>query len=65
MFSGGTQMEEVCHTVLTLEDVLVENTELFIISLATSEPLVTIPIMAVSVLIDDNDGTLSFSALYI
>ena len=58
-------MEEVCHTVSTVDDDFVENTELFIISLTTSEPLVTIPITAVSVLIDDNDGTLSFSALYI
>ena len=58
-------MEEVCHTVSALEDIFVENTELFFISLTTSEPLVTIPIMAVSVLIDDNDGMLSFSALYI
>ena len=56
MFSGGTQMEEVCHNVLTLEDEFVENTELFIISLTTSAPLVIIPINAVSVLIDDNDG---------
>ena len=55
-------MEEVCHTVSTVDDGFVENTELFIISLTTSEPLVIIPITAVSVLIDDNDGMLSFSA---
>lgn len=51
-------MEELCHTVSTVDDILVENMELFIISLTTSDPLVTIPIRSVVALIEDNDGML-------
>lgn len=55
-FSGSTPMEEICNTVSTVDDTFVEDTELFFMSLTTSEPLVTIPVQSVVALILDNDG---------
>lgn len=55
-FSGSTPMEEICNTVSTVDDIFVEDTELFFMSLTTSESLVTIPVQSVVALILDNDG---------
>ena len=63
VFSGTSQMEEVCHDVQTLDDGIVENTELFFLSIATTETQVMIPISTVTALINDDDG-MFFSAVF-
>lgn len=54
-------MEEICNTVSTIDDAFVENTEVFLMSLTTLEPLVTIPVQSVVALILDNDGVFNSS----
>ena len=55
-FSGTAPEEELCHTVSIQDDTFVEHSELFLISLTTSEELVTIPITSAVIIIEENDG---------
>ena len=52
----GNATEELCHTISIQDDVFVELSELFLISLTTSEQLITVPITSAVVKIEDNDG---------
>ena len=55
-FTGSITMEQLCHTVATVEDTIVENTEFFTLSLTSSESQIVIPIDSVPVVIEDDDG---------
>ena len=55
-FSGDSAMEVLCHSVSPVDDTVVENEEVFTLSLSTSESLVTIPIGSAVLRITDNDG---------
>ena len=55
-FTGSIPMEQLCHTVATVEDTIVENTEFFTLSLTSSESQIVIPIDSVPVVIEDDDG---------
>ena len=54
-------MEQLCHSLETAEDDIVENMESFTLSLATSEQQIMIPIDSIEVLINDNDGELVYT----
>ena len=56
MFSGSTQIEQLCQIISTSDDSVVENGEMFTLSLTSSESLITIPISSVTVHITDDDG---------
>ena len=56
MFSGSTQIEQLCQIISTSDDSVVENGEMFTLSLTSSESLITIPISSVIVHITDDDG---------
>ena len=54
-------MEQLCHSLETVEDDIVENMESFTLSLTTSEQQIMIPIDSIEVLINDNDGELVYT----
>ena len=49
-------MEQLCENVTTVEDDIVENSESLVLSLASPESQIIIPINSVEVTIDDDDG---------
>lgn len=49
-------MEEICHNVSTVDDNIVEDTELFIVSLTTPETMAIILLSSVMISVYDNDG---------
>ena len=57
-FTGSVAMEQLCQNVAIIDDVTVENTESFTLSLMSPESQILIPIDSVQVLIEDNDGKL-------
>ena len=54
-------MEQLCHSLETVEDDIVENMESFTLTLTTSEQQIMIPIDSIEVLINDNDGELVYT----
>ena len=54
-------MEQLYHSLETVEDDIVENMESFTLSLTTSEQQIMIPIDSIEVLINDNDGELVYT----
>ena len=64
-FSGSMMMEEICHNVTTVDDNIVEDTEVFTISLTTSETMVIIPNSSAVISLNDNDSKSSYNDVYI
>ena len=46
--------EELSVTFMSIDDSIVENSELFVVSFDTSDPVVILPIDTISIAIDDN-----------
>ena len=56
VFGGSSQHTKQCCNISTVDDVFVENNELFFIRLNVEDMLVNIPISTAQVTIQDNDG---------